>query len=158
MGKWTKVIGVPMGQTHTSQVMFEKVRTLREHGVSQITLQWSTELVIQRNSVRCFLCNGSHRFVECPHKKALNVLRAIQGDEDYTEKGKSNAEIEDLHKLGTLRCMEITEKQDMELTVEKGLMYLNIWINKEEIEALVDTGAIDNFMADTLATRLKLMV
>ncbi|XP_021595193.1 probable carotenoid cleavage dioxygenase 4, chloroplastic [Manihot esculenta] len=62
---------------------------------------------------------------KCPRKKALNVLRVIQGDEDDAGEGEPSAEIEDPHKnrgLGGYR------------------------------------RATYNFMADTLAIRLKLMV
>ncbi|KAF2318058.1 hypothetical protein GH714_041390 [Hevea brasiliensis] len=60
--------------------------------------------------------------------------------------------------MGALRILGALEKQKPRATTEKGLMYVDLLINGKNAKALVDTGATDNFVADTLVTRFKLMV
>lgn len=82
--------------------------------------------MVQHNPIKCFLCNKPYHFVECPHKKALNVLRVIQGDKDYIGTGESNARIEDLPEIGALCFNGAFKKQYMGPTMEKGLIYIDI--------------------------------
>ncbi|KAF2300132.1 hypothetical protein GH714_009335 [Hevea brasiliensis] len=60
--------------------------------------------------------------------------------------------------MGALRILGALEKQKPIATTERGLMYVDLLINEKNARALVDTGATDNFIVDTLVTRFKLTV
>ncbi|KAF2299531.1 hypothetical protein GH714_032378 [Hevea brasiliensis] len=60
--------------------------------------------------------------------------------------------------MGALRILGALEKHKPTATTERGLMYVDLLINGKNARALVDTGATDNFVADTLVTRFKLIV
>ncbi|KAF2299522.1 hypothetical protein GH714_032352 [Hevea brasiliensis] len=113
------------------------------------------------NPLKFFLCDGPHWARECPTKSALSTLKAIfeeekKPEEEEEEDRESNDR--DASVMGALRILGALEKQKPTATTERGLMYVDLLINGKNARALVDTGATDNFVADTLVTRFKLIV
>ncbi|KAF2282493.1 hypothetical protein GH714_044032 [Hevea brasiliensis] len=105
---------------------------------------------------KCYLCDGSHRFTDCPHKSTFNVLRAIR-EEEKGLKGKEQREDDSTPSMvGAIRFLGALKKQKHKPSTEKGLIYVDLWINGKAARALVDTGATDNFIADRAALQFQL--
>ncbi|KAF2282496.1 hypothetical protein GH714_044019 [Hevea brasiliensis] len=137
----------------------------REQGNSrQGSAHMSTDKTnsFKTNPLKCFLCDGPHRARECPTKSALSALKAIFEEEKKPEEVEEEEDREsndlDASAMGALRILGALEKQKPTATTERGLMYVDLLINGKNARALVDTGATDNFVADTLVTRFKLTV
>uniref|UniRef100_A0A2C9WGC9 Aspartic peptidase DDI1-type domain-containing protein n=1 Tax=Manihot esculenta TaxID=3983 RepID=A0A2C9WGC9_MANES len=60
--------------------------------------------------------------------------------------------------VGALRFLGALEKKKEQPIAGRGLMYVEMTINGKSTRALIDTGATDNFVADSVATRFKLRV
>ncbi|KAF2323505.1 hypothetical protein GH714_035831 [Hevea brasiliensis] len=105
-------------------------------------------IMIEPKQSKCYLCDGPHRFTDCPHKGALNVLRAIR-EEEKGLKGKEQREDDSTPlMIGAICFLGALEKQKHKPSTEKGLIYIDLWINGKAARALVDTGATNNFIAD----------
>ena len=109
-------------------------------------------------SLKCFLCSGPHRVAECPHRGALNALRAAQ-HEANTEESQEEEE-NGPAMMGALKFFATMKRQmdEQKKKRERGLMYVDMLIKGKLFKALVDTGATDNFMTDAVANRLGLTV
>ena len=91
----------------------------------------------------CFLYNEPHRMRDCPKRGKLATI---------AEKG--DAERETL-KLGSMMLSSIKTKR---LSRHKGLMFVDITVAGNKMNALVDTSASDLFMSETAAKKLGLGV
>ena len=92
----------------------------------------------------CFICNGDHRDIDCPKRKALN---AVQAKEDGEEP-----------RMGAIRLLNALKGQGAAEAKppSKELMYVDIQVNGKPTRALVDTGATHNFVSGEEARRLGL--
>lgn len=89
---------------------------------------------VDRPPIKCFLCEGPHHARECPKK---NKLLAIMEDKDGGNKKGEEAS------MGSLQLVAAVSKQ--EPPKEKGQLYVNMKVGDNEVRALVDTGASNNF-------------
>ncbi|XP_057964296.1 uncharacterized protein LOC131155282 [Malania oleifera] len=109
----------------------------------------------ERLPISFFLCMGPHRVAECPDRKALNAMKALRGE---TETSIAIPE-EHPNMVGALRFLGALERQVINnKSQEKGLMYVDLFLNGKKIRAMIDTGATHNFIADSEAQRLELQV
>ncbi|WCJ29454.1 Transposon Tf2-6 polyprotein [Euphorbia peplus] len=106
----------------------------------------------------CFLCKGPHKMAECPKRAALYALQGL--DDNVNSEKEKGAEASEPSMMGALRFLGALEKQVQanSSSKEKGLMYVDVVIQGKSRRAMVDSGAIDNFITDTEARRLKLEV
>ncbi|KAF2302238.1 hypothetical protein GH714_033839 [Hevea brasiliensis] len=89
-------------------------------------------------------------------ESAFNVLRAIR-EEEKGLKGKEQREDDSSPSMvGAIRFLGALNKQKHKPSTEKGLIYVDLWINGKAARALVDTGATDNFIADRAALQFQL--
>ncbi|KAF2291414.1 hypothetical protein GH714_023792 [Hevea brasiliensis] len=113
-------------------------------------------IMTEPKQLKCYLCDGPHHFTNCPHKGALNVLRAIR-EEEKGLKGKEQREDDSTPSMvSAIRFLGALKKQKHKPSTEKGLIYVDLWINGKATRALVDTGATDNFIADMTALQFQL--
>ncbi|KAG8632663.1 hypothetical protein MANES_18G042825v8 [Manihot esculenta] len=120
--------------------------------------QGSSSFSLPRLKVKCFLCLGPYRMVDCPHKGALNSLRTLQKEEKGNEEEEHKEVDNDQSMVGALRFLVAMEKQRANKSSERGLIYVDLTINGKLARALVDTGATDNFIADSLVSHFKLKI
>ncbi|KAG6503122.1 hypothetical protein ZIOFF_035412 [Zingiber officinale] len=85
--------------------------------------------VIDRFKRGCFICNGDHKMRDCPKRGKLMELVAEQ-DHEANEEGPSR--VNPLQLLGALHA----EKSNN----HKGLMYVSVLINGQNVMAMVDTA------------------
>ncbi|KAF2294337.1 hypothetical protein GH714_009417 [Hevea brasiliensis] len=84
------------------------------------------------------------------------ILRAIR-EEEKGLKGKEQREDDNTPLMvGAILFLGALEKQKWKPSIEKGLIYVDLWINGKAARALVDTGATDNFIANTTALQFQL--
>ncbi|KAL4310499.1 hypothetical protein GQ457_01G006930 [Hibiscus cannabinus] len=109
--------------------------------------------------IRCYICKGPHRKAKCPHKSALNAMEGTErgGDKSShpTEGGKEEPAI-----VGSIRFLYALriEEERARTEPERGLMYVDLVVNKKSTKALVDTGATDTFISPEEARRCNLQV
>ena len=62
--------------------------------------------------------------------------------------------------MGSLRYLGALGRRENNpsKTFEKGLLYVELTISGKQVQALLDTGATDNFLSNTLAQRLHLQI
>ncbi|KAF2306901.1 hypothetical protein GH714_022427 [Hevea brasiliensis] len=58
--------------------------------------------------------------------------------------------------VGAIRFLGALKKQKHKPSTEKGLIYVDLWINGQATRALVDTGATDNFIANAATLQFQL--
>uniref|UniRef100_A0A2C9WGY9 Retrotransposon gag domain-containing protein n=1 Tax=Manihot esculenta TaxID=3983 RepID=A0A2C9WGY9_MANES len=133
-------------------------RELSSTGSQGSQPQGSSSFSLPRLKVKCFLCLGPNRMVDCPHKGALNSLRTLQEEEKGNEEEEQKEVDNDQSMVGALRFLGVMEKQRASKSSERGLMYVELNINGKLARALVDTGATNNFIADSLVSRFKLKI
>ncbi|KAG8634265.1 hypothetical protein MANES_17G022547v8 [Manihot esculenta] len=129
-------------------------RELSSTGSQGSRPQGSSSFSLLRLKVKWFLCLGPHRMVDCPHKGALNSLRTLQEEENGNEEEEHKEVDNDQSMVGALRFLGAMEKQRASKSSERGLMYVDLTINGKLARALVDTGATNNFIADSLFSRV----
>ncbi|KAJ8627131.1 hypothetical protein MRB53_020438 [Persea americana] len=96
-----------------------------------------------REPQACFLCDGPHRMRGCPKQGKLAAIAE-----------KDKAERETL-KLGSIILSSIKTKKSAR---QKGLMFVDIVVASNKMNALVDTRASDLFMSEIAAKKLGLLV
>ncbi|XP_043813663.1 uncharacterized protein LOC110612552 [Manihot esculenta] len=133
-------------------------RELSSTGSQGSRPQGSSSFSLPRLNVKCFLCLGPHRMVDCPHKGALNSLRTLQEEEKRNEEEEQKEGDNDQSMVGALRFLGAMEKQRASKSSERGLMYVDLTINGKLARALVDTGATNNFIADSFVSRFELKI
>ena len=84
----------------------------------------------------CFLCDGPHWVRDCPKRKALNAMIEEKEKED-------NAHVGSLQLLNTLKAKLVPTTPQ-----SRGLMYVEALVNGNATKALVDAGAIHNFVSE----------
>ena len=84
----------------------------------------------------CFLCDGPHWVRDCPKRKALNAMIEEKEKED-------NAHVGSLQLLNTLKAKLVPT-----MPQSRGLMYVEALVNGNATKALVDAGAIHNFVSE----------
>ena len=97
----------------------------------------------EREPQACFPCDGPHRMRDYPKRGKLAAI-VKKGD---TER--------DTLKLGSMILSSIKTKRSAR---HKGLMFVDITVASNKMNALVDTGASDLFMFKTAAKKLGLGV
>ena len=84
----------------------------------------------------CFLCDGPHWVRDCPKRKALNAMIEEKEKED-------NAHVGSLQLLNTLKAKLVPTTPQ-----SRGLMCVEALVNGNATKALVDAGAIHNFVSE----------
>ncbi|KAF2308988.1 hypothetical protein GH714_027351 [Hevea brasiliensis] len=93
---------------------------------------------IERGPLKCFLCDGPHRARECPKNAALDALVADKEDVQPRQEGSS---------MGSMQLAAVNKGKQVEVQVaNKGRLFAQLKFGQNEIQALVDTGASDNFL------------
>ncbi|XP_022745098.1 uncharacterized protein LOC111295720 [Durio zibethinus] len=107
----------------------------------------------------CFLCKGPHRVAECPHRGALNALRASSQDSAKTPETVKEIE-EESAGMGSMRFLNAlrTQLNTIKREPNRGLMYVDLVLNEKTTRAMVDTGATDTFITPKEAKRCGLKV
>lgn len=94
----------------------------------------------------CFICGGPHRMRECPKKEKVNALVA-----DDSNEGTSDGP-----RMSPLQLLGALQTQKAKTPTPRGLMYVSVVVNGQEVLAMVDTGATNNFVAEREVDKLKL--
>ncbi|KAL0456536.1 UNVERIFIED_CONTAM: hypothetical protein Slati_0992800 [Sesamum latifolium] len=120
-----------------------------------------------QKSSGCFLCDGPHRYRDCPKKQLLNALAtftdkaspakpvepqasASGGKEDSaTRAGKTAPALTGNHP---------EEEAQPRNPRKKGLMFVDVKIHGKPIRAMIDTGATHNYLASAEVERLGLVL
>ncbi|KAK3028527.1 hypothetical protein RJ639_038595 [Escallonia herrerae] len=92
----------------------------------------------------CFLCQGQHVIANCPQRQMMNAFFDNIGQVGNPKKSLTGEEPKD---------MPPKKKGDVP---GKGLMYVDIKVNRKAIRAMVDTGATHNYISSTKVERLGL--
>ncbi|XP_044510183.1 uncharacterized protein LOC123228802 [Mangifera indica] len=90
----------------------------------------------------CFLCAGPHRARDCPKREQLSAL--IAQEEKSTE--DENPRLNPIQLLNA-----VTAEQPAAC---KGLMYAWAEVNGQQVRAMLDTGATNNFLAQRVVGKL----
>ncbi|KAF2319180.1 hypothetical protein GH714_013783 [Hevea brasiliensis] len=92
----------------------------------------------ERPPLKCFLCEGPHRMMECPKNAALTAL--VEDKEDTPRQEESSS-------MGAMKLAALSKGKQVESkVVNKGKLFAQLRIGQNEVQALVDTGASDNFL------------
>ncbi|KAF2319184.1 hypothetical protein GH714_013828 [Hevea brasiliensis] len=89
-----------------------------------------------KRCIKCFTSNSRRR--ERPQRKGTK-------EDDSTPS-----------MVGAIRFLGAMKKQKHKPSTEKGLIYVDLWINGKAARALVDTRATDNFIANMAALQFQL--
>jgi hypothetical protein len=101
-----------------------------------------------KSSVKCFLCDGPHRVRECPKKAGFHAMEAqIEKHEDPEDT-----------RMGSLSFLNAVETKEDPPKSRPYLQFVNVKIKGSDIQALVDTGATHNFIAESEAKRLGVRI
>ena len=121
-----------------------------------------TQTFKPKQPLACFLCQGPHRVAECPHRGALNALRATAQEAPQTQTDVEEVvEVEDEPaRMGSIRFLNALNAQlsQMKKELGRGLMYVEMMLNGKSTRAMVDTGATDTFITPEEAKRCGLQV
>lgn len=98
-----------------------------------------------RKAVSCFICGDPHFARDCPRRAKLNVLFA---EETSNEEEDSPVLLSPLQLLNAMRGAKVSPN--------KGLMYVKVHVNGMEVPSMLDTRAINNFVAEGVARKLGL--
>ena len=98
----------------------------------------------------CFLCDGPHRARDCPRREKLSALIAQDGSDDEADDARANLRVNPLQLVNA-----ITTENPSSF---KGLMYLKVMVNGHAVQAMLDTGATNNFVSQRLVGSLGLTV
>ncbi|XP_044481390.1 uncharacterized protein LOC123207965 [Mangifera indica] len=90
----------------------------------------------------CFLCAGPHRARDCPKREQLSAL--VAQEEKSTE--DENPRLNPIQLLNA-----VTAEQPAAC---KGLMYAWVEVNGQQVRAMLDTGATNNFLAQRVVGKL----
>nr|GMC48987.1 Transposon Ty3-I Gag-Pol polyprotein [Ipomoea batatas] len=103
----------------------------------------------RRRPLRCFVCQGDHKFANCPKYGKLSAMFSRTSDEpieDPSDEEDDALQMSSLKVLGAISHPSSTTD----------LLYVDVVINGKKSRALIDTGATHNFIEEAEATRLKL--
>uniref|UniRef100_A0A7N0TUV5 Uncharacterized protein n=1 Tax=Kalanchoe fedtschenkoi TaxID=63787 RepID=A0A7N0TUV5_KALFE len=108
--------------------------------------------------VECFLCSGSHRVAECPHKGALSALQKQSNSQK--DSGRDGGDAENSLQIGALHLLSTLEKKatTSKTQTSRTLMYVDLEVNEKLTRAMIDSGATHNFVNGPEAARLGLSV
>jgi hypothetical protein len=114
----------------------------------------------------CFICGGPHYARECPKREKLNAILVNESEPEET--------VTHVNPIRVLNCLVAEEDSVDEsspvdtdfvcldvlrqgkLGAVDTLMYVKIRVNDVEINAMLDSGATNTFVADRLVTQLGL--
>nr|GLL49496.1 uncharacterized protein LOC105969880 [Ipomoea trifida] len=103
----------------------------------------------RKKPLRCFVCQGDHKFSNCPKYGKLSAMFSRNNDEpieDPSDEEDDALQMSSLKVLGAISHPSSTTD----------LLYVDVVINGKKSRALIDTGATHNFIEEAEATRLKL--
>ncbi|KAF2282515.1 hypothetical protein GH714_044044 [Hevea brasiliensis] len=100
---------------------------------------------MQRPPLSCFLCDGPHRARECPKKSRLSAL-IEEREEDPRPQREAT--------IGSLQLCALKVEGQRTVEPKKGLPFVQMKVGGQEVLALVDTGASNNFLREEEAKRL----
>ncbi|XP_016684229.2 uncharacterized protein [Gossypium hirsutum] len=93
----------------------------------------------KKGPMRCYLCQGPHRFSACPKRAAFKAMEAREeGDHDTKSLSAILGSVED--------------------KTSNGLMFVDIIVADKRLNALVDIGVSDLFISKEMAKELDLKV
>jgi len=119
-------------------------------------------------TARCFICGGPHYARECPKREKLNAILVNESELEET--------VTHVNPIRVLNCLVAVEDSVDEsspadtdfvcldvlrqgkLGAVDTLMYVKIRVNDVEINAMLDSGATNTFVADRLVTQLGLQL
>lgn len=89
-----------------------------------------------RPPIKCFLCEGPHRARKCPKRNKLSAL--MEQKEGSSKKGEEAS-------MGSLQLAVALCKQEPR-HVKKGKLFVNVKVGDQELRALIDNRASNNFI------------
>ncbi|KAF2291282.1 hypothetical protein GH714_022165 [Hevea brasiliensis] len=92
----------------------------------------------ERGPLKCYNCQGPHLARDCPKNGALDARVVENENPPPRQEGSSMGSMQ----LGTIG----TGKQTKVQLGNKGRLFAQIQVGQNEVQALVDTGATDNFL------------
>ncbi|KAL0291758.1 UNVERIFIED_CONTAM: hypothetical protein Sradi_7014400 [Sesamum radiatum] len=107
----------------------------------------------QRSS-GCFLCDGPHRYRDCPKKQLLNALATFTDKVAAKKTVPPRAVKTALALTGSHQEDEAQPRNPQ----KNGLMFVDVKIHGKPISAMVDTGATHNYLASAEVERLGLVL
>ncbi|KAL2224126.1 UNVERIFIED_CONTAM: Retrovirus-related Pol polyprotein from transposon, partial [Sesamum indicum] len=128
----------------------------------------------QKNS-GCFLCDGPHRYRDCPKKQLLNALATFTDKASPAKTMEPQASASGGHRFGRRGGQlgrhlpmvqhavpsggkEPEEEAQPRNPRKKGLMFVDVKIHGKPIRAMIDTGATHNYLASAEVERLGLVL
>ncbi|KAF2305838.1 hypothetical protein GH714_008308 [Hevea brasiliensis] len=100
---------------------------------------------MQRPPLSCFLCDGPHRAQECPKKSRLSALIEEREEAPFPQREAT---------IGSLQlCASKVEGQKTK-EARKGLPFVQMKLEGQEVLALMDPRASNNFLKEEEAKRL----
>ncbi|KAK4425105.1 hypothetical protein Salat_1704300 [Sesamum alatum] len=97
----------------------------------------TVQTIVDKTNKGCYICNGDHRMKDCPKRGKLNVLVAENNDGDDDEGGST--------RVNPLQLL--TALQEKPPPKQKGLLYVQVNVNKFVVMAMLNSGATHNFTA-----------
>ena len=114
--------------------------------------------------LNCLLCRGPHKWWECKHKGEIDNLQrklSAMSVEETPKETEEEAchEDEEPRRMSSVYMMYAMGKEGPKTREEStNMMYVDLVVNGRNARAMVDTGASHNFVTETEARRLGLVL
>ena len=95
--------------------------------------------------VGCFICNGPHQAKDCPKREKPSALVTVDD--------KASTDSDSPFRVNPLQMLNAISGENQS---QKTLMHVQVLINGIRVKAMVDSGAMHNFVETSEASRLDL--
>ena len=98
--------------------------------------------------IGCFICQGPHRARDCPRRENVSALQTARKEEQDSDSDDSTSQLNPLQLVNTFHKPNLINK----------LTYVFVQVNGVVVRAMVDTGATECCLSNSIATTVGLIV